>query len=153
MKWWLTALSFALIYCACTAAPALPELQTGGFTPMVRGEIEKALAEARAHPDDAAAAGHLGMLLDAHEQYEAAASAYRRAAFLAPAVFDWPYLLGCVRASQGRNDEAGIALEKSVRLQGSTVARLKLADARYSTGRVDDAARLYTALVAADDGN
>jgi len=127
MKWWLSALSLALIGCALiscarTAAPPLPEPQTGSFTPAVRTKIDKALADARARPDDAAA-GHLGMLLDAHEQYEAAASAYRRAAFLAPAVFDWPYLLGCVRAAQGRNDEAAVAFEKSLRVRDSAVAR------------------------------
>jgi tetratricopeptide (TPR) repeat protein len=135
------------------AVPALPEIRTSGFAPRVRAEVEKAMALARSRPDDVKAAGHLAMLLDAHEQYEVASVAYRRAAHLDPAAFEWPYLLGCARAAQGRQDEAAKAFETSLLLRDSTVTRLQLADAWLRLGRHDDAARLYSALVEADDGN
>src|SRR5258708_2799217 len=86
------------------ALPDLPQVATGAFLPAVRQEMEKAYDAARARPQDPEANGHLGMVLHAHGQFEAAAVCYRRAMTFDPASFNWIYCLALAQDSLGKND-------------------------------------------------
>src|SRR5947209_5927504 len=82
--------------------PDLLPVDTSGYLPVIRAQIEKVTAAAKERPHDAGAAGMLAMTLHAYSQYDAAAAAYSRALFLQPRNFDWVYLLGAVEMAQGR---------------------------------------------------
>src|SRR3954463_9841906 len=56
-----------------TGGDSLPRLEMGNFLPAIREQLQQAYAAADAHPTDPEAAGALGMVLDAYEQYDAAA--------------------------------------------------------------------------------
>lgn len=131
-------------------AVELPALEMTGFLPAVRSEIQAAYDAARSRPRDAATLGQLCMLLDAHEQFEAAASCYVSVRALAPAQFEWPYLLGVVREAQGQHAGAIDAFRAALRVREYDAARLKLAEALFADGRVEESERTYQAIVAAD---
>src|ERR1700730_10717022 len=93
------AVAIVLLLNGCHSAgplPALPEISTPSFLSAIRPEVEAALAAARARPDDAAGAGRLGMVLQAHNQFETARHCYQRASLMEPRNFDWQYYLGTV---------------------------------------------------------
>src|SRR5262245_48640739 len=93
------AIAASLFLGSCRSAgslPPLPVISTASFVPSIREEVEAAVAQAKARPNDAAAVGHLGMVLHAHEQLESARQCYQRAALLEPKRFDWRYYLGVV---------------------------------------------------------
>src|SRR4051794_28922556 len=60
-----------------TSADPLPRLEMGSFLPVIREQLQQAYAAAEAQPANPDAAGALGMVLDAYEQYDAAALCYR----------------------------------------------------------------------------
>jgi len=121
------------------------------FLPAVREQVEKADAEARAHPRDAAANGKLGMALDAYEQYQLAEPCYQRARFLDPAAFNWVYYLGTIQGALGKHHEAGETLREAVRRKPDYVpARLKLAESLYSAGDLRESRKIYEAVVKED---
>ena len=62
--------------------PDLPHLNIDNFLPAVREQVQKAYAAAEANPKTPRRSGQLGMVLDAYEQYDAAAVCYRRAQLL-----------------------------------------------------------------------
>ena len=94
--------------------PALPVIALETFPSDARTAIEAALAKARRAPRDAAAAGELGITLQAWEQWEAAHLAYQRAHVLAPASADWRYLDGMVLQRLVRPAEAAVAFQKAL---------------------------------------
>ena len=69
-------LTLALGVSSALAQP-LPDLTLDAYPPVSREPIARALANARARPQDAAATGHLAMLLHAWEQWESAATVSR----------------------------------------------------------------------------
>src|SRR3954451_16892744 len=81
--------------------PEWPSLDTAGFLPAIRAQLDQAKAAAIAHPRDPKAVGRLGMTLHAYQQYDAAANVYARAGALEPQNFEWLYLLGSVQKTQG----------------------------------------------------
>lgn len=128
------------------ALPDLPVLDMAKFLPAVRERIQPAYDVARANPKDAAASGNLGMLLDAHEQYESAAACYERAHLLDRRSFRWAYYLGSVRALQGRDPVA--ALREALDINPDYApARLKLAEALLSTGKLAESETAYRAVL------
>jgi Tfp pilus assembly protein PilF len=144
MRAFLGAAALALV-AASGAAAQVPELALDAFPPISREPIGRALADARAHPEEAERAGRLAMLLHAWEQWEAAAQAYGHARRLEQRA-DWWYLGGIVEARMGRHAEAAPLLARAVELAPTLPARLKLADAYFESGAVEESERLYAAL-------
>jgi tetratricopeptide (TPR) repeat protein len=114
----------------------------------VRHAFERAYQHARAHPTDAAAVGHLGMLLHAHDQYGPAEASYRTARALAPESLSWAYFLGVVQGELGdhpgavRSFRAALAID-----QAYLQARLRLADVLIAAGELGASRDEYQALV------
>lgn len=129
-----------------TSAQDLPPIPIESYPEVSREPIALALAEARAHPTDAARVGHLAMVLHAWEQFDTAAAVYARARALERR-FEWYYLGGLVEARAARHAEAAALLAEAVSLRPDNVAaRLALADARFESGDIEAAARDYSGL-------
>ncbi len=124
--------------------PKLPRLELRDFAPPIRQQLQEAYDRARARPNDAAASGHLGMLLQAYSQFEAAAVCFQRAGSLQPEEWKWIYYHGVVQALLGRHEEAAAALAAVVRRkQDYLPARLKLAESLFSSGKLMESERIY----------
>src|SRR5919108_1029355 len=121
-----------LLWCGAALAvqaPDLPSIALDTLAPAARTQIEQAYARARQHPADAAAAGELGMVLHAYEQYASAEAAYRRARALDARSFQWVYGLGVIQAQTGKHADAVQSLRASLDLDPKYApARLKLAE-------------------------
>ncbi|HEY8147898.1 MAG TPA: tetratricopeptide repeat protein, partial [Vicinamibacteria bacterium] len=129
--------------------PALPSVRLDQFAGLARDRISAAWARAQEAPPSAAAAGELGMLLQAHDQLSLAAGAYARARALNRDAFEWPYLLGVVQLRTGRAGEAAAALREAVaRRPRSVPARVRLGEALLAAGEAAAAREVYRALVA-----
>jgi tetratricopeptide (TPR) repeat protein len=136
-----------------SAAPALPELAMDRFPAEARTSIQAAYREAVGRAEDGAAAGRLGMVLQAWEQWDSALAVYRRAQGLAPQTFDWWYLAGVIEARLGRASEATRSFERASALRADYVpARLKLAEALFDSGDLVGSRRIYEALAGAGTG-
>src|SRR5438067_1217542 len=104
-----------------------------------REGIARAQREAAAHLTDAQAAGSLGRVLQAWEQWEAARQAYARAQALAPDAFEWRYLDAIVLQRLARPAEAAAELKAALaRTPDYLPARLKLAEALLDAGALDE---------------
>jgi tetratricopeptide (TPR) repeat protein len=139
-------LCWGLAACALYGAgiPDLAPVNTAGFLPVIRAQIEQAAAAAKAHPRDAEAAGVLAMTLHAYSQYDAAAPAYSRAHLLEPRNFDWVYLLGAVEMAQGQFDTAVESFQSALRIRpDDLVTELRLADCLTALAKWDDAGAHY----------
>jgi tetratricopeptide (TPR) repeat protein len=87
------------------------------------------------------------MVLQAWEQWQAAADVYQRAEGLAPKAFEWPYLAAFVTMRMGRAADALTPLERALTLAPSYLpARLKQAEALLDAGDLTRSAQLYAAL-------
>src|SRR5436305_1336042 len=104
--------------------PPLPDVDATSFLPAIRQAVETAMADAKARPNDAAAVGHLGMVLHAHQQLAGARVCYRRASLLDPNNADWKYYLGVV--SDG--PAAVEPLRAALRLRDYLPAKLRLGE-------------------------
>ena len=148
----LLILAFALPAGAARAArgesfPDLPRLNLDNFLPAVRQQVRQAYATAEANPKDAEASGGLGMVLDAYEQYDAAAACYQRAHLLDPRSFRWLYYLGWVQAAQGQHEDAAATLQEAMRLRPENrPAALSLARNLLAIGQWDQAGNLYRTI-------
>ena len=118
------------------------------FPPAAREPIGRAYRDAVARPGDAGATGALARLLHAWEQWDTAHDVYQRAQALAPRAFEWHYLDGLVLQRLARHAEAAEQLQRAVTLDpASAPARVKLADALFEAGQLDESGRLAGALV------
>ena len=122
--------------------PPLPDVSTTAFLPAIRLAVETALADAKAHPDNAGAAGRLGMVLHAHQQLGSARVCYRRASLLDLNHFDWKYYLGVV--SDG--PAAVEPLRAALRLRDYLPAKLRLGEALLGLGDSAAARDIYRGL-------
>jgi tetratricopeptide (TPR) repeat protein len=130
------------------APPPLPALPLETYPSAAREAIARAYREAAERPDDAEAVGALARLLHAWEQWEAAHAAYSRAQGLAPRTLDWPYLDAVVLQRLARHAEAATRLESALAIAPDCIpARIKLAEALFESGRLDDARRLFEGLL------
>src|SRR5919201_212906 len=122
-----SAAAFVLLIAAgSVSAQSLPEFRLDAFPAVSRGAIARALGDVRAHPDDPALVGRLGMVLQAWQQWQAADAAYARARALERR-FDWYYLGGVVASRMANHAEAAALFREAVALSpSSTPARLKL---------------------------
>ena len=132
---------------AQTAAPPLPTLAIESYPAAARGAIARAYEAAERAPADGKAAGQLGRVLHAWEQWEAARAAYARAAALAAQAHEWPYLNALVLQRLARPDLAVAALRETlVRAPSYLPARLKLAEALLDAGEIEESARRFGEL-------
>lgn len=133
---------------ACVLCLPAQGRSTVNFLPAIRDQIERAEREAKAHPDDAKAAGVLAMTLHAYEQYDAAARSYSRAYALDPRAFDWPYLLGAVDMQQGDFDGAVKAFRSALQIRpGDLAAELRLGQSLAAAARWDEAGEVYRRIL------
>lgn len=132
-----------------SALPPLPQLKIDLFPPAAREAVAAAYKRAAASPEDGEAAGALGRVLQAWEQWDAAHEAYARARRLAPKSFEWWYLDGFVMQRLARHQEAIPYLRQAVALQPDYLpARLKLLDELFASDASAEARTLATSLLA-----
>jgi tetratricopeptide (TPR) repeat protein len=128
--------------------PELPEVDTSGFLPVIRAQVELAERNARERPRDPGIAGALAMTLHAYQQYDAAERAYSRAHSLDPQNFDWRYLLGAVEMAQGAFDRAAKTLQSALQVRpGDLAAEIRLADSLTAVPDWNGAAALYRRIL------
>jgi tetratricopeptide (TPR) repeat protein len=133
------------------ASPPLPSLALDSYPQAAREAITRAHREAATHPGDAQAAGALGRVLQAWEQWDAAHQAYKRAQVLAPGSFEWHYLDAVVFQRQARPTDAVARLEAAVKASPNYLpAQIKLAESLFDAGKLDDSQRLFSALTNPD---
>ncbi len=127
--------------------PPLPQLALDTYPVTARDAIARAHQDAAAHDTDAQAVGTLGRVLHAWEQWNAAHTAYTRAAALAPRTFDWPYLDAVVLQRLARPSDAVARLETALSIAPDNLpARLRLAEASLDAGDLEKSGRLFAAL-------
>jgi tetratricopeptide (TPR) repeat protein len=88
------------------------------------------------------------MALHAHEQFQSADAAYRRARQLDRESLAWTYLGGLVQARLGRFSDAAGSLRRALAIDpGYIAARVALADALMQDGELESSRAEYLALV------
>jgi tetratricopeptide (TPR) repeat protein len=113
----------------------------------LRKDLARPYADARAHPEDADAVGSVGRILHAWEQWETAHETYGRAIVLAPRSFDWHYLDACVLERLARPQHAIAHLREALKIRPDYLpARVRLADALFSAGDLDESRTMFAAL-------
>lgn len=123
--------------------PELPQVDTSGFLPAIRAQVELAERNARERPRDPAIVGALAMTLHAYQRHGAAESTYTRAHSLDPQNFDWLYLLGVVQMAQGAFDRAVKTLRSALQIRpGDLAAEVRLAECLTAVPDWDRAAAL-----------
>ena len=131
--------------------PELPGIDIESFAAATRSKLQAAHQAAQAKPNDARAAGNLGMLLQAHEQFGLAGQCYQRAWRLAPRSFRWRYYFGITEFRQGKNDQARKAFEAARGLRPDYGPLLvRLAEVHFSSGELDQSRERYAQAVEAD---
>lgn len=128
--------------------PPLPRLVLDEMPKAARAGLQSAYEDAKASPRDPAAAGRLGMVLHAYEQYRSAETCYRIARALAPQSMSWAYLGGVVSAELGENAGAAASFRRALEIDPDYwPARLRLAAALMEAGELDASRREYETLV------
>jgi len=149
----LASVSLALVLASTSAfgqavPPPLPRIAVDEFPAAARANVSRAYADAAARPADAAAAGALGRVLHAWEQWDGAHQAYSRAVALAPKAFDWSYLDAVVLQRLGRYDEAAVRLEQALAASPDYVpARMRYAESLLEAGDLSRSGPRFQALV------
>jgi superkiller protein 3 len=116
--------------------------------PGTHAKLSAASAAIAARPMDAAAAGRLGMLLHALQQFEAAASCYDRARQLSPRTFAWAYLSGVVHSELGAYEAAAAALRRARDIDAQYLpVRVRLADTLLAGHELDDSESEYRSIL------
>ncbi len=156
-----------LVACPPPAADALaglqgevlPDLVTAErislaeFEPAVWDQISRAYEEARAKPQDATAVGRLGMMFQVYGKYELAETCYTRARGLDSRSSRWPYYLGIIEKSLGKNEQAISCTRESLQIDGSYApARIRLAQLLLDSGDFGQSAELSRSVIA-QNGN
>ena len=127
----------------------VPEVDMRG----VHGPVARAVASARGvlleRPTSAQAWGECGMVFDAHEMFDQAATCYGRAHELAPKDFRWVYFLGIVNDLRGADlDDVVSAFEAAIRLKPDYVAvYYRFGEALVRQGRMAEARDTFGHLV------
>ena len=130
-----------------SSLPSLPSVALETFPPVAREAVSRLSREASARPTDGGAAGALGRILHAWEQFESAHQAYERAAALAPADFEWSYLDAIVLQRLARFDAAADALRRALTIRADYLpARLRLAEVLLDAGDLQQSEPLFAPL-------
>jgi tetratricopeptide (TPR) repeat protein len=146
----MQALALPLLFVLATAqtsAPPLPSLALESYPTAARAAIARADEAAERAPADANAAGQLGRVLHAWEQWAAARGAYARASALAPQAYEWRYLDALVLIRLARPDLAVEALRDTLtRAPSYLPARLKLAETLLDAGDLEESRKRFAEL-------
>ena len=126
-------------------------LNVSGYPEESRAQIAAARDAYVKAPASAEAAGQLGLVLHAWEQFDLAAQAYGDARRLAPASIDWWVLSGSIASRTGRHDLAAQYFGKAVTISPSPLLALRHADALLDSGQVDAARAAYEVAVKMPD--
>jgi tetratricopeptide (TPR) repeat protein len=144
LRWLACAISLG----AAEQLPELPRIDKTDFLPAIRIQVDRAEADAGAHPSDAKSVGGLAMTLHAYQQYQSAAQAYERARALDPQNFDWLYLLGAVQVELGRFDDAVASFRSALVLRSSDLpAALRLAQSLTALSNWREADAVYRRIL------
>lgn len=131
-----------------TAMPAVPEIDTSNFLPVVRNQLDEAIARLAELPYDPDRNGRLGMMLAAYEQDASAAALFERAWRLDKATFAWPYYLGYARYDLGDLPGAVAAMRAALAINPSHPnARIKLAEFLLEAGDYETSRDEYRRVV------
>ena len=127
--------------------PSLPNLLIETFPPAARAAVAEAYRAAVSRQRDASAAGALGRVLHAWEQWDTAHEAYRYAQALQPRDFEWHYLDAVVLQRLARHREAAERLRAALAINPASLpARVKLAEALLEAGDLAESRRAFDAL-------
>jgi tetratricopeptide (TPR) repeat protein len=133
---------------AQTTLPPLPRLALDTYPAAAREAIARAHRDATARSPNADAAGALGRVLHAWEQWDGAHHAYTRAQALAPHAFEWPYLDAVVLQRLARHAESAARLRLALAVSPDYLpARVKLAESLFEADDLDESQRLFGQLV------
>ncbi len=145
----IVAFSFLLSCKGHSASPPqVPTLNLAEFLPAVRDRISPVYDVANASPNDATTVGRLGMILDAHEQYQSAAACYERAHQLDRNSFRWAYYLGSVQLALGKPGTAISSFQEALRIQPDYLpAQLKLAESLLNANRLEESKKKFDLLI------
>lgn len=131
--------------------PELPQLDIESYPDDARNQIAAAYTAAQGARDDAEAVGHLGLVLHAWDQHQAAAASYERARSLAPQAVDWWYLGALLASRQGLHVEAaGLYRGAHALRPNDPLIALRRAEAALEAGLVEEARQLFTSLATGD---
>lgn len=127
---------------AAAGERAVPEIDTEGMEPQVAARFDQARREVLANPYSAEAWGRFGMVAHAHELWDEASVAYRRARELDDFDERWPYFLGEVLSVAGTDLEtAAEAFERTLELRpGYAPAHMRLGRVLTQLGETERAA-------------
>jgi tetratricopeptide (TPR) repeat protein len=136
------------------ALAELPVLNLDGTDPAAVRLIQATREEVCQSPGSAAAWGKLGMVLFAHDLFDAARTCLVRAEVLDPGDPHWPYL----QAHAATAEEADVlipCLERAVQRWGDTmeVPRLRLAQALLNVDRTDEATTQFQRILRNNPSN
>ncbi len=129
--------------------PALPEIDPSKFPRPIRDQVATAYADAVAHPQDAAANGALGMLIQASNKSDIKAEiCFQRAHVLDPTSFRWTYYLGALQGARGKYKEATETLRGALRLDSRYLpAQLKLGEFLLASGNTSESRKLHEQII------
>lgn len=153
-RWWLAAAVVVAVGAAAwtgagvmarrtlaASLPALPDLST--LPAAVQTAVREAEAAARATPD-AVTAGTLGRACHAAQLADCALGAYRIAEALAPDETSWTYHRALLLEERGDDAVVDALTRVTSRQPAHGHAWLRLGEAYFKGGRLDDAAAAYT---------
>lgn len=152
--WIAAGLAISVLALAWWGADLLARRARGGTLPALgdlsalpapaREQVDRADAEARAHPGSADAVGALARACHASLMPERAIDLYRLAEARAEATWIWTYSRGLLHEERGQQDEAVAAFTAVLaRNPAHGLAWFRLGEMAFKQGRLDDAARAY----------
>ena len=132
---------------AQSGTPPPPDIALETFPADAQEALKGALTAAQSRPDDAEAAGGLGLALHAWEQWESAHDAYVRAQALAPDNPQWFHLDGVVLQRLKRPAQAAETFARAWALAPERLPALaRLAESLFDAGSYAEAERHYRLL-------
>jgi tetratricopeptide (TPR) repeat protein len=145
-----TVVLAAAIACSCAGpVPPVPTPLVDGFEGDVKDAILSAHRQAVAQPESGQASGHLGMVLEAHAQYQPAILSYRRAIRLDPDEFSWRYYLALTLQQLSQQEDALRAITEALHKRPDyDPAILKKGELLFQLGRIKESGAAYESLLA-----
>jgi tetratricopeptide (TPR) repeat protein len=128
--------------------PAFPDVTQA--SPVLREVLQRADADAKAHPHSAETLGNLAMTYHANQFFERARSGYRLARELDPRDYRWPYCQALLEEDTAHAEALSGLLEKTVQLQDYLPATQKLADLFFKQDQLARASILYSQILEKD---
>jgi tetratricopeptide (TPR) repeat protein len=124
----------------------VPQVDTAVMERRVRQLVENSRQDVLANLSSAKAWGRYAIVLDAHEIYDAAVSAYRIAYALDPKDYRWPYFLSRAIKFTGGDDSSEIVpfYEAAIKLRPDYAPiHVRYGDSLLRLNRVEDARKAY----------